>query len=196
MATKRVLKKVLLRACLHMQFPPFVWLFRFYYYLAIKVSVFLVSRIKKASAIYISGSLGVGRAIYGLSDIDLNIVFTGVESSSITLQIRRLFRKLKILFPMLGSPEEKGIYFLDSFKNKYLRYPMIRHLFDPALYPQKLVWGEDLLNRIVPEIQNPAIDQRARLIWKLRYWLEKIVIFSESSHHFFFRALIEFLMNR
>ena len=197
MGLKRILKNKLLRICLRLQFPPFTILFRFYYFLAVKLSVMLVSRIDNAAAVYISGSLGGGRAIFGLSDIDLNIFFHGAESAQLSLRIRTLFRRLKIIFPMLGSPEEKGIYFLDTFRNTYLRYPMIRHLFDPASYPQKLVWGEDLLASIVPVALYDEKERHLRMIWKLRYWMEKTVIFSESPQltdiqitHLFYKAVI------
>ncbi len=196
MGLKRIIKNKLLRICLRLQAPPFTILFRFYYFLAIKVSVMLVSRIDNAAAVYVSGSLGGGRAIFGLSDIDLNIFFHGPESARLSLRIRLLFRRLKIIFPMLGSPEEKGIYFLETFRNNYLRYPMIRHLFDPASYPQKLVWGEDLLASIVPEELIDEKEKRLRMIWKLRYWMEKTVIFSESPQltdiqitHLFYKAV-------
>jgi len=200
MAAHKVFKPRFLRICLNLQFPPFSTLFRLYYFLAIKLSVFLVARIENPAAIYVSGSIGGGRAIYGLSDIDLNLFFRGPESAPVTLGIRNLFRKLKLFFPMLGSPEEKGIYFLESFADNYQRYPMIRHLFDNNFYPQKLVRGEDILGEIRPEDRIGKEEKQLRLIWKLRYWLEKIVIFSEASRlteiqltHLYYKAVLNIL---
>ncbi len=137
----KVLKPILIAVAVRSQFPPFLWLFRWVYHLAITASVLFIRRIPGVKAIYLSGSLARGGVIYGLSDIDFKIFVHGRRDRSILEAIQDRFALLRKIFPMLGPPDDKGVYFLDDFATDYHRYPLIQHLFDRRFYDHQRLWG-------------------------------------------------------
>jgi len=65
-----VLRRILIRLALTLQVPPFTWIFRAYYGLAILAAVRVVRRVPGVRAIYLSGSMARRDAMYALSAID------------------------------------------------------------------------------------------------------------------------------
>lgn len=188
-------KTILLRLMVSLQFWPFTAIFSAIYRLAVWISVLSVSRFPGVLAVYLSGSLARSSAIYGLSDIDFTIFIQGNKSEDVIRKIRHLFLRLKRWFPMLGSAEEKGVYFLLDFIEDYKRYPMLQHLFDKNFYGHRLLWGKDVL----AQLDLPYLSCRDVLltyVWKLRYWMEKVLFFLErdnlteiQQYHTFYKAI-------
>ena len=67
----------LIQWAMRLQYPPFIWLFRLYYFIAIRLTRRLISRIIGVRSIYLSGSWARHEVIYGLSDIDFKILNKG-----------------------------------------------------------------------------------------------------------------------
>lgn len=181
----------------HLHYPPFIWFFQAYYWLAIQVSRLLVGRIEGVKSIYLSGSLARGEAIYGLSDIDLKIFVAGEKDQCTYQNIRRCFSLLRRFFPILGPPDEKGICFLDSFEEDYRHYPLIQHFFDPLFFKHRLIWGEDLIATL-PLKSWDELDQVECTFGRLKWWLEKVYILADSTRlcpkqkqHLFFKAVAD-----
>jgi hypothetical protein len=188
------LQPILVQSALRLQFPPFTWLFKAYYGLAILLSRWLVGGVDGVQSIYLSGSLARKGSIYGLSDIDFKVFVSGARNPSIYQSIRRRFHSLRRIFPMLGSPDEKGIYFLDSFASDYSHYPLVQHLFDDRYFSHKLIFGEDVIPTLPIKPWN-KLDQGECIFGRLKDWIEKIHLLADSDvlcrpqkQHLFFKA--------
>ena len=188
------LQPMLIQLALWLHFPPFTWLFKAYYGLAVLWSRWLVSRIEGVKSIYLSGSLARKDSIYGLSDIDFKVFVSGGRNPSIYKSIRTRFSSLRQIFPMLGSPDEKGIYFLDSFESDYTHYPLVQHLFDDRFFRHKLIYGEDVIPAL-PIKSWEKLDQGECMFARLKDWIEKIHLLADinvlcrpQKQHLFFKA--------
>lgn len=189
------LRARLISLALRLQFPPFVWMFQFYYQLAITLSRIRVGRIPGVRSIYLSGSWVRREVIYGLSDIDFKIFVDGEKNQETYQTIRRRFSSLRRLFPMLGPPDEKGIYFLASFASDYRHYPLIQHLFDTRYFRHRLLLGDDIWSRL-PLKPFSELDQSECTFARLRDWLERIHVLADCDNlcrqqkqHLFFKAV-------
>ena len=188
-------RSLVVRLILRCHFPPFIWFFEAYYWLAIQASRLLVRRIEGVKSIYLAGSLARGEAIYGLSDIDFTIFVAGEKDQQTWQRIHRSFALLRRFFPMLGAPDEKTICFLDSFEDDYRHYHLIQHLFDPLFFKHHLIWGEELISTL-PVKSWEETDQAECTFARLKYWLEKVYILADSTtycttqkRHMFFKAI-------
>lgn len=188
---------MLICMALRLQWPPFIWLFQSYYWLAVQFSRWRVSRVEGVRSIYLSGSLARRDFICGLSDIDFKVFVTGDKNPLIYDSIRRRFSRLRWLFPMLGSPDEKGIYFTELFESDYLHYPLVQHLFDERFFKHRLIWGEDILPAL-PIKPWQKLDQSECLFSRLRDWIEKVHLVADSDvlcrpqkQHLFFKAVCD-----
>ena len=178
-----------------LQYPPFIWFFRAYYWLAIQASRLSIGRIEGVRSIYLSGSLVRQEMIYGLSDIDFKIFVAGGRNQEIYGTIRRRFSLLARVFPMLGSPDEKGIYFLQSFPADYRHHPLVQHLFDDRFFKHRLLSGEDLWAEL-PLKSNSELDQTECAFGRLKDWMERIHLLADAAElcrpqkqHLFFKAV-------
>ena len=172
-------RRVILPLIPHLQSAPLVWLLALYYRLAVTASVRAVRGVPGVRAVYLSGSLARGEAVYGMSDIDLKVIVAGGDDQAVVRRIRERLRRLAVAFPILGSYREKGVFFEETLAERIGRYPLLRHLFDRDFYPDRLVWGEDVLTRR----PLPTASEEERLLsylWKAKYWLEKIFVFAEE----------------
>jgi predicted nucleotidyltransferase len=189
-----VLRPLLIRLALDLQFAPFVWVLQAYYGLAARRAVRAIRRVPGVRAIYLCGSMARGDVVYGLSDIDFKIFVDGPADSGARPAIQERFRRLRRWFPVLGPPDEKGIHSLAGFARDYRDYPLIQHLFDDRFYRHRLLWGEDLLPRL-PVVHWSALDQGLTFLWKLKDWTEKISLLAGSGritriqkHYLFYKA--------
>jgi hypothetical protein len=180
---------------LRFQRPPFLWLYRFYYWMAIQCSRILISRIREVRSIYLTGSWALQDVTYGVSDIDFKILVDGSKRPNIGQSIHRRFSMLRRFFPILGPPDEKGIYFLDCFSEDYLHHPLIQHLFDPRFFQHRLLWGEDLLPNL-PIKEWRDLDQGECAFGRLRDWIERIHLLAdyplfsrEQKQHLYFKGI-------
>jgi len=158
-----------------MQFPPFIWVFRFYYWLAIRCVIRRLRGITGMISVYLSGSLARQDVTYGLSDIDFKILVAGKKDKTLYRQIQAIFAGLRRIFPMLGPPDEKGIYFLEDFAADYAHYPLLQHQFDERFYRHELLWGVDLITRL-PLYHWSQINQQSTFSWRLKDCVEKVHI--------------------
>ncbi len=180
---------------LRLQYPPFVWLFQAYYGLAILAIRLWACHVDGVLSVYLSGSWVRQEMIYGLSDIDLKIFVAGEKSQEIYRDIRRRFALLRKFFPMLGPPDEKGIYFLQSFDADYRHHPLIQHLFDERFFLHSLLKGKDLWGEL-PLKPFRELDQAECTFGRLRDWVERVHTLADSAalcrpqkQHFFFKAV-------
>ncbi len=172
-------RRFILRLIPYLQRPPLVWPLALYYRLAVAAAVRAVRGLNGVIAVYLSGSLARGEPIYGLSDIDLKIVVAGGDDQALARRIRTRLRRLALPFPILGSYSEKGVFFEATLAGEVRRYPLLRHLFDRDFYPDRLLWGEDVLGG---SLLPPPTDEERLLayLWKAKYWLEKFFVFAEA----------------
>jgi hypothetical protein len=189
------LRSQIIPLVLRLQFPPFLWLFRAYYRLAIQLSRFWVGKVKGVRSIYLSGSWVRKEVIYGLSDLDFKVFVAGEKDQDTYQAIRRRFSLLRRFFPMLGPPDEKGIYFLASFPSDYRHYPLVQHLFDARFFRHRLLWGEALWKDL-PLKPFGELDQAECAFARLRDWIERIHLLADGSElcppqkqHLFFKAV-------
>lgn len=180
---------------LRLQQPPFIWIFQLYYWMAIQWCRILLARIDGVQSIYLTGSWAHQEVICGLSDIDFKIFVAGIKCPNTVSAIHRQFSFLRRLFPILGPPDEKGIYFLDSFASDYRHHPLIQHLFDERFFRHRLLWGADLLRRL-PLKSWKDLDQGECTYGRLKDWIERIHILADYSgfsasqkQHLYFKAV-------
>jgi hypothetical protein len=191
------LRSRLIHWALCLQSPPFLWFFQFYYWIAIQLSRRLISRIEGVRSIYLSGSWVRQEVIYGLSDIDFKIFVVGDKNPEPYKAIRRIFSLLRRFFPMLGPPDEKGIYFLAAFPADYRQYPLVQHLFDERFFKHRLLWGDDLLRELPLKTWN-ELDQGECLFGRLKDWIERVHLLADCAElcqpqkqHLFFKAVCD-----
>ncbi|MBP1623450.1 MAG: hypothetical protein H6Q07_1470, partial [Acidobacteria bacterium] len=185
----------LISCALRLQWPPFTWVFRLYYWIAIQCSRFLIARVEGVRSIYVTGSWVRGDVIFGLSDIDFKILVAGGKKPEISRSIQRRFSALRCFFPVLGPPDEKGIYFLDAFRMDYRHHPLIQHLFDPRFFQHRLIWGQDLLPDL-PVRPWKELDQGECAFSRLKDWIERIHVLAgwqgwspQQRQHLYFKAV-------
>jgi len=170
-----MIKSLLIILALRMQFPPFVWVFRFYYWLAIRCVIRRLRSMTGVKSVYLSGSLARQDVTYGLSDIDFKILVAGKKDKTVYQLIQNTFAGLRRIFPMLGPPAEKGIYFLEDFAADYACFPLLQHQFDERFYRHELLWGVDLIKQL-PLLHWSQIDQPGTFSWRLKDCVEKVHI--------------------
>ena len=191
------IRSTLIHSALRLQWPPFTWIFRAYYWLAVQFSRWRISRVAGVRSIYLSGSLARKDFICGLSDIDFKVFVTGDKNPLIYQSIRRRFLHLRRIFPMLGPPDEKGIYFTNLFESDYSHYPLVQHLFDERFFKHRLIWGEDILPTLPIKPWN-KLDQGECMLSRLRDWIEKVHLLADSDvlcraqkQHLFFKSVCD-----
>lgn len=173
------IRRRILEAVLRLGFPPFTWAYALVYRLACLLVVRSIRRQPGVVAIYLTGSLAAGGARYGLSDIDIKVFLEGRRDASVSQRIRARFLRLRRIFPMLGPPDEKGIYFTDDLEADCLAYPLMRLLFDGRFYQHRLLWGRDYLaERDVQTLSRAEL--RDALPWRLKEWSERILLLLDA----------------
>jgi hypothetical protein len=191
------LRSKLIQWALWLQFAPFTWLFHAYYRLAVLCSRWLVGRVEGVRSIYLTGSLARNSLVYGLSDIDFKIFISGYKDPSIYQSVLRRFHHLRRIFPMLGSPDEKGIYFLQSFESDYSHYPLVQHLFDERFFKHKLIFGDDILPNL-PIRPWQELGRGETVFGRIKDWIERVHLLADSDvlclpqkQHLFYKAVCD-----
>jgi hypothetical protein len=150
---------VLQTLALATQFPPFTWLYRWLYALAVRLCVRRLHRIKGVGAIYLRRGLASGRPLYGLSDIDLLVMLDGKQSHRVRAQTRYQYELLRRLIPML--PEgELALYDPGEFRFLYEHSPFYRQRFEQGWRHWQRLFGEDIFRGLPP----PPAPAEARLL--------------------------------
>jgi predicted nucleotidyltransferase len=173
------LRRLVVRLVPYLQHPALVWPLVLVYRLAVWAAVRSVRRMPGVVAVYLSGSLARGEAVWGLSDIDLKVIVDGPEDHALAHRLRERLRRLAVLLPILGSYREKGVYFTTTLAGLARRYPMVLHLFDRDFYPDRLLWGAAPLaaERLPPAEES---DRLLSYLWKAKFWLEKVIVYAEE----------------
>lgn len=169
----------LLESVLWLQVPPFSWLYRAIYGLACRAVVRSLRRQPGLVGLYLTGSLASGQFRLGLSDIDFKVFVEGRRDAEKMQAINRRFLRLRRFFPMLGPPDEKGIFFLDDLAAECRAFPLVRLFFDPRFYRHRLLWGRDCM----AGHGFAALDRatmRQILPWRLKHWNEKILLLFDA----------------
>jgi predicted nucleotidyltransferase len=152
------LKRLLQSVAVRTQFPPFVWLYRALYALAVRLCVRRLGRIRGVRSIYLRRGLASRRAVYGLSDIDLLVMVEKDAQGSAAARVRRQYALLRRLIPMLPDKEELALYDAEQFRLLYERSPFYRYRFDRGRRDWRRLRGDDVF-----ELLPPYVDQEREL---------------------------------
>ena len=151
-------KRLLQRVAVRTQFPPFVWLYRAIYALALRLCVRRLGRIRGVRSIYLRRGLASGRAVYGLSDIDLLVMVDKDADGGAAGRVRHQYGLLRSLIPMLPEEHELALYDPAQFRMLYERNSFYRYRFDKGRRDWRRLRGEDIF-AILP----PYVDDERRL---------------------------------
>jgi predicted nucleotidyltransferase len=133
------------------QFPPFTWLYRRIYALAVRLCVRRLQRIRGVIAIYLRRGLASGRPLYGLSDIDLLVMVDGKQHNRVRAQVLYHYELLRRRIPML--PEgELALYNPEEFRTLYEQSPFYRQRFEQGRRHWQRLFGEDIFRNLPPPL--------------------------------------------
>ncbi len=146
------------------QFPPFTWLYRQIYALAVRLCVRRLQRIRGVGAIYLRRGLASGRPLYGLSDIDLLVMVERGQPNRVRAQVRYQYELLRRLIPML--PEgELALYDPEEFRTLHEQSPFYRHRFEQGRRHWQRLFGEDIFRNLPPP--PPPEEERSLALQEL-----------------------------
>ena len=146
------------------QFPPFTWLYRQIYALAVRLCVRRLQRIRGVGAIYLRRGLASGRPLYGLSDIDLLVMVDRGQPNRVRAQVRYQYELLRRLIPML--PEgELALYDPEEFRTLHEQSPFYRHRFEQGRRHWQRLFGEDIFRHLPPP--PPPEEERSLALQEL-----------------------------
>ncbi len=144
------LKNVLQSVAVRTQFPPFVWLYRALYALAVRLCARRLGRMGGVRSVYLRRGLASGRAVYGLSDIDLLVMLDGDAPQGTAGRVRRQYALLRRFVPMLPPEEELALYEPEQFRRLYERSPFYRLRFDRGRRAWRRLRGGDVFDLLPP----------------------------------------------
>ena len=146
---KSRLQQFLQNLAVRTQFPPFTWLYRQIYALAVRLCVRRLQRIKGVVAVYLRRGLASGVPLYGLSDIDLLVMVDSTKASRVRAQIHYQYELLRRLIPML--PEgELALFDPGEFRILYEQSPFHRQRFEQGRRQWQRLFGEDIFRNLPP----------------------------------------------
>jgi len=181
------LRERLQRFVLRTQVPPFVWLYRAVYALALRLTVRWLRRIEGVRAIYLRRGLAGPDPIFGLSDIDL-LVLVEDEDDRARARVGYHYDLLRQVVPMLAAGE-LGLYTPSQLRLLHDRVPFYRARFDRGREEWRRLWGEDLFVHLPPA----AVDGRNLAVWELSpswYYLSKELVSPDGRPGFERRYVI------
>jgi len=159
--TPRGCKPKLQRMAVGTQYPPFLWIYRFVYALAVRLCTRRLKRIPGVRSIYLRRGLAGARPLYGLSDIDLMVMVDGELSGRVAARVRHQYDLLCRVIPMLPEPAELGVYNREYFHLLYESTPFYRGRFDQGRCGWRRLYGEDIFRELPPP-RNDA----SRIAWQ------------------------------
>jgi hypothetical protein len=143
------------------QYPPFLWVYRLLYAIALGVCTRRVRRIRGVRAIYLRRGLAGSKPVYGLSDIDLLVMVNGELNGQTAARVRHQYDLLRRVIPMLPDPEELEIYNREHFRLLYENSGFYRGRFDQGRRDWLRLHGEDIFLDL-----PPAEDDARRHAWQ------------------------------
>lgn len=162
-------------------FPPFLFFYKFFYILAIKIMVYFIQRIKGVETIYLRRGVAKNEIKYGLSDIDLSVLISDKDADSLRTKVLSLYHNLSLFLPFFaGGKEEIGIYTEKEFFKLYEENAFFKYRFQKGKSEWKLLFGEDLVDKL-PDLKNnelvvPAIEE-------LKLWWHRLnFVFQKKSN--------------
>lgn len=134
--------------------PPLTHLYRAMYRLHLLYAVRVLRRLPGVHSIYVTGGLGAGEMIPGISDIDLAVHgnWTDDEQMRVASAMRRLSAMSPLFDPQLGSSTHTLGSLVDLYSTDYF----FQHRFDVGRTQWKRVYGEDLFALLPPASQEKA----------------------------------------
>jgi hypothetical protein len=155
------LKQALQRIAVRTQFPPFVWLYRALYALAIRLCVRRFRRIRGVRSIYLRRGLTTDQASYGLSDIDLLLLTDDEQARRIADRAQHDYELLRRIVPMLAKGE-LAVYSVEQFRALYQYSAFYRQRSDRGRHQWRRLHGEDAFQHLPPqpaESDSPAAQE-------------------------------------
>jgi len=143
------LKHLLQRIAVRTQFPPFTWLYRAIYALAVRLCVRRLRRINGVRAVYLRRGLAAGQPLYGLSDIDLLVMVEEEQSGRAKARARYQYELLRRVIPMLAK-DELALYSPRQFRVLYEHSPFYRNRFNQGRREWRRLFGDDLFKDLPP----------------------------------------------
>ncbi len=140
-----MLREIIRNFVVKTNYQPFIWFYKAYYGLILKIIAYVLKKQKEVAAIYLTAGMAMGDVVYGLSDIDLIIIVEdGKENKQ---KIERIYGKLSFFIPLL-SYQERGIFNISEVSSAYeysffyLKYKF----FNECKKAGKLLYGRDILS--------------------------------------------------
>jgi hypothetical protein len=160
-------------------FPPFVFFYKVFYILTVKIMTHFIKRIKGVETVYLRRGVAKNEIIYGLSDIDLSILISKKNVASVKTKILSLYNKLSFFLPLFaGGKEEIGIYSKEEFFNLYAENPFFKFRFQKGKSEWKLLYGKDIVNELPDckdtELYVPAIEELKLWWYRLNFEFQKM----------------------
>jgi hypothetical protein len=125
------------------QFPPFTWLYRAAYGLALLLGVRRLRGIAGVRSIYLRRGPALGRAFYGLSDLDLLAIVTDERDTAAVTRVQREYDRLSGWVPLF-APGELQVFGQDQFRSLHEQSMFWRNRFEQGRQEWKLLHGQDV----------------------------------------------------
>jgi hypothetical protein len=145
-------KALLRRLIVATSVPPFIALYHAVYRALIRFAVRRLRRFPSLRAVYLRRGLAEGRAIPGISDIDLAVV--GDWDSGLQNVIAESWGRLARFCPLYDPAI--GIYTPQSLLEQFQTDPIARHRLREGQLCWKLLFGEDCLRHLPPVSEDDA----------------------------------------
>jgi hypothetical protein len=122
---KQIIKKIAIETA---QWPILSFLYRVYYNIALKVSIYFIKRIPAVSSIFVRRSFPGPGWIAGYSDIDLAIVIKPLAPDAevwVLTKVHSTLNIVRIIFPVVSD----HVFFVNKTDfDRWLSYGNIRRL--------------------------------------------------------------------
>jgi len=140
------LKTWIQRFVLRTPFPPFVWLYRLLYALALRCAVCGLRRVPGVRSIYLWRGLTAEASVYGLSDIDLMVLLAEEDSFR---PAQACYARLARFLPMLAE-EQCHATPVEQLHMEYKYDAVERFRMDTGRPNRRLLFGQDLAADLPP----------------------------------------------
>jgi len=150
------MKRALQRLAIRTQFPPFIWLYRAVYRLAIRLCLRRFRAMGGVRAVYLRRGLVSGEPFYGLSDIDLLVLIDEEHARRLTSRVQYQYDLIRQLFPMLAEGE-LAIYTVRRFQLLYKYSAFYRQRFDRGRQEWQRLHGEDMFLHLPSTAEGTAL---------------------------------------
>lgn len=185
-----MLKRILQNFVVRTNFWPFSWAYRIYYACAINIIAYVLGRQRGIVSVYLIAGMAAGEYIYGLSDIDLIVIFE--DNAESKERIDRLYEKLSRLIPVLKN-DERSIYGIKEIRRSYKQggaFSLKYKVFTECKKKGRLLCGIDILRdfkELDARQRNEFVLGQLGFIWSifLKNFLMKDKISDALTRNYF-----------